>query len=353
MGCDAVILDHHTLGDTDTERAVYANPLLYGMDGTRSGCASSLALLFAVTLNQRNWDLAPVAFAGIVGDKQHLGGLTGLNVYLYEEASKRGYVSKHPGSYVPLGDLSSELFANPDPYIIGITDDPDGTEALLRDIGAPPGARGETLDEATTSKLSAVIASRLISQGVSSHKMSEALRERFSFKDIPMDAERFSAVIDVCGRNDQASVALAAAMGDSGCLRQADELYMGSRRGLLDAVRNARENLVSMENIQWFDATDTGFTGRTTEIVMSYIGDPSKVTIGFNGQDERAKLSSRATFPLLDRGVNMAVAMDRACTQMGGFGGGHPIAAGGTIPVDKKEEFFALLDSIVGSQKSS
>lgn len=202
MGCDAVVLDHHTLGETETERAVYANPLLYGIDGTRSACASSLALMFAVTLNERNWDLAPVAFAGIVGDKQHLGGLTGLNVHLYEGASRRGYVTKHPGSYVPSGDLSSELYANPDPYIIGITDDSDGTEALLRDIGAPPGARGETLDEATSSKLSAIIASRLISQGVSSHKMAEALRERFRLKGMNMDAERFSAVIDVCGRND-------------------------------------------------------------------------------------------------------------------------------------------------------
>lgn len=348
-----MVLDHHTLGCTETERAVYANPLLCGIDGTRSACASSLALLFAVTLNKRNWDLAPVAFAGIVGDKQHLGGLTGLNKYLYAEASARGYVTKRPGSFVPSGDLSSELFANPDPYIIGVTDDTDGTEAILRDVGAPPGAKGETLDPAVASKLSALIASRLITQGVSTDKMSEALRERFALKGMDMDAERFAAVLDICGREGEASTAICAAMGDAECLRKAEEEYAGSRRGLLDAVRNAAENLVSMENIQWFDATETGFTGRTAEIIMSYIGNPSKVTVGFNGREEKAKLSSRATFPLLGKGVNMALAMDSASAAVGGFGGGHPIAAGGQIPRGRKEEFFALLDRTVGSQKSS
>lgn len=46
-----------------------------------------------------------------------------------------------------------------------------------------------------------------------------------------------------------------------------------------------------MENIQWFDATDMGFTGRTTETIMSYLGDPGKVTIGFNGSEDMAKMS--------------------------------------------------------------
>lgn len=202
LGNDAVILDHHTIHDAEIRHAVYINPHIYGIDGTVSACASSMALLFAVTLNERNWDLSPVAFAGIVGDKQHIGGLTGINDYLFREASRRGYVSKTPGSFIPQGDLASELFANPEPYIVGVTDDRDGTERLLRDVGVPAGARGDQLDEDTQQKLSALIASRLIAQGVTANKLSETLRERFHFKGMDVDGERFAVLLDTCGRND-------------------------------------------------------------------------------------------------------------------------------------------------------
>jgi RecJ-like exonuclease len=42
--------------------------------------------------------------------------------------------------------------------------------------------------------------------------------------------------------------------------------------------------------------------------------------------------------------------MRAAAEKVGGVGGGHNIAAGATIPCEKKEEFLGVLDDIVGSQ---
>ena len=45
--------------------------------------------------------------------------------------------------------------------------------------------------------------------------------------------------------------------------------------------------------------------------------------------------------------------MREACASVGGQGGGHKIAAGGSIPLDKVDEFLQNLDRIIGEQISS
>ncbi|MBO5519222.1 MAG: DHH family phosphoesterase, partial [Candidatus Methanomethylophilus sp.] len=64
MKQDVVILDHHTVGDLAT-RVCYANPHLYGIDGMTSGCGASMSFLFAITLDEKNWDLAPLSIIGM------------------------------------------------------------------------------------------------------------------------------------------------------------------------------------------------------------------------------------------------------------------------------------------------
>ena len=56
---------------------------------------------------------------------------------------------------------------------------------------------------------------------------------------------------------------------------------------------------------------------------------------------------------MLDKGINLAVAMREACAAVGGEGGGHKIAAGGSIPSDKVSDFMDKLDSILEQQLSS
>jgi len=353
LGCDGVVLDHHTLGVTETKTITYANPHLYGIDGMTSGCGATMAFLFAVTLDERNWDLAPVAFAGMIGDRQHLKGMTGLNEYVFENAKAKGLVRDTPGSFIPYGDLSTELFTCTDPYICGVTGNPDGVIDLLDELDIKAGATYDTLTDEERQKLSSVIAARLIKQGVSRDKLDETVVTRYILPTWRTDARALSGILDACGRNDMASVGIAAGMGDPDCLKQGAEIDAESRKNVLMGIRAAEENLTQLENVQWFDSSESGFTGIICSVVMSYIGDPSKPTIGFNGSEPKAMLSSRATFPLLERKVDMAAAMKQACESVGGNGGGHKIAAGGSIPRERRDDFLKEVDRIVGEQKRS
>ena len=47
--------------------------------------------------------------------------------------------------------------------------------------------------------------------------------------------------------------------------------------------------------------------------------------------------------------TNMAV-MKKAAELVGGFGGGHSVAAGATIPPEKKEEFLEIVEDLVSCQ---
>jgi len=45
--------------------------------------------------------------------------------------------------------------------------------------------------------------------------------------------------------------------------------------------------------------------------------------------------------------------MEKASREVGGVGGGHPVAAGASIPEGAEEKFIAALDRIIGAQKGS
>jgi RecJ-like exonuclease len=52
----------------------------------------------------------------------------------------------------------------------------------------------------------------------------------------------------------------------------------------------------------------------------------------------------------LDRGVDLSVALKEACASVGGTGGGHRIASGGSCPIERSDEFLSNLDAIIGLQ---
>ena len=135
MERDIVVLDHHTIVDK-AERICYANPHLYGIDGMTSGCGATMAFLFAITLSEKNWDLVQVAFGGIAGDRQHINGILGLNVYLLEEGVKRGLVEVMDGSSY-LTDLSRIVHVHR-PLHPGVAAANEGVTKLLDDAGIAP-----------------------------------------------------------------------------------------------------------------------------------------------------------------------------------------------------------------------
>ena len=353
MKNDIVVLDHHTI-ISEAQRICYANPHLYGIDGMTSGCGATMALLFAVTMNEANWDLVQVAFAGIAGDRQHINGLSGLNVYLLEEGKKRGFVEEMPGSLIPAGDLMTQLYLTTDPYIRGISGNEDGVAKILDDAGIDHGKSYMDLNEDEKRKLSSLIAVRLTEQGMHESSLNEIARTRYFLTGFKMDAEYLSSVLNSCGRAGFGGMGISAGMGDVKSIELGAKLMNDSNRDVvLNMVELDKKGLNQRNHFQWFDSTDSGFTGMLCGIAMQCIGDPDKPTIGMNQSKDPVNLSSRGMWKQLDRGIDLAVAMREACASVGGEGGGHRIAAGGSIPAEMVEGFLENLDSILEKQLSS
>ena len=349
---DVIVLDHHK-SDKVANGITYINPHLYDIDGMTSGCGSTLAFLLAVTVDERNWDLVRYAFGGIAGDRQHINGLSGLNIYLEEGAKERGLITVVDGSLIPTGTLSQSLYVSTEPYISGIGGSSSGVKAFLDEAGIEQTKDFLDLIDDEKHRLSSMIAVKLLKQGVSVQTLEETARTRYILKDMGMDAETLSDLFNACGREKMGGIGVGICFGNTDSITYARELNYTSKRDVIEAtVELDRMKVTPMENIQFFDSTSTGFTGILCNIVMHYLGDPSKPTIGINyGTDGKAKASARGTWDQLDGGIDLSVAMNVASESVGGQGGGHRIASGANFPSSRGQEFLKKLDEIVGEQK--
>ncbi|MBP3386448.1 MAG: DHH family phosphoesterase [Candidatus Methanomethylophilaceae archaeon] len=353
LDSEIVVLDHHTV-ISEAKKVCYANPHLYGIDGMTSGCGATMSLLFAITLDEDNWDLVQLAFAGIAGDRQHINGLSGLNTYLLDQGVERGFIEEVPGSLIPAGDLMTELFLVTDPYIRGISGNAEGVSKILEDAGIKHGKSFMDLTEEEKRKLSSLIAVKLTEQGVQLSSMNEVARDRYFLKGMNMDAEVLSSILNGCGRSGVGGMGIAAGMGDKRAMELGAELTRESARLVVEnMVALDEKGLNQRKYFQWFDSTDSGFTGMLCGIAMQSIGDSDKPTIGLNQSNDPVNISSRGMWGQLEKGIDLSVAMREACAAVGGSGGGHRIASGGSVPADKVEEFLDILDGIFERQLTS
>ena len=353
LDSEIIVLDHHTV-ISEAKKVCYANPHLYGIDGMTSGCGATMSLLFAITLDEGNWDLVQLAFAGIAGDRQHINGLSGLNTYLLEQGVERGFIEEVPGSLIPAGDLMTELFLVTDPYIRGVSGNAEGVSKILEDAGIKHGKSFMDLTEEEKRKLSSLIAVKLTEQGVQLSSMNEVARDRYFLKGMNMDAEVLSSILNGCGRSGVGGMGIAAGMGDKRAMELGAELTRESARLVVEnMVALDKKGLNQRKYFQWFDSTDSGFTGMLCGIAMQSIGDSDKPTIGLNQSNDPVNISSRGMWGQLEKGIDLSVAMREACAAVGGSGGGHRIASGGSVPADKVEEFLDILDGIFERQLTS
>ncbi|MGE4275040.1 MAG: DHH family phosphoesterase [Candidatus Methanomethylophilaceae archaeon] len=347
---DVLILDHHNNQD-QSSRVLHINPHLHGIDGMTAACGASMCMLFALAMDEANWDLIQLAVAGMAGDRQHTNGMVGINGHLCQEGESKGFLRRNGGSLIPSGNLQEELYLCTDPFIPSVSGDLDGVSALLLEAGIGSGMSFEGLGPEQKRRLSSLIALRLIRQGVTLDTMMEVSRPRDFLTGWGMDSEALASLFNACGRMDMEGMGLALALGDPTSMHDAREINRDYRRRIVESVVSVRENgLTQMKSIQYFHSPSGGFTGIMCGIAMQFFADPSKPTLGLSRKEDTVRISGRATWKLLDQGVDLSVALREACQKVGGKGGGHRIASGGAVPLQREEDFLQELDAIIGAQ---
>lgn len=349
----AIVLDHHRpLRDSDT--VVHVNPHLFGINGTHGACGATTSLLFSLALDERNWDLAGVAVAGAIGDRQHVGGFDGLNAPLIEEAVARGAIERERQPFLRDLPLAEALASSISPFFVGLSGSRERAAEFFRTLKIDPEARVRGLAGEEVRRLVSHLAARLLQQGAMPDSVETVVDDKYWIPRQEVHADELSAYINACSRLDAQGLAMALCFGDREAFTRAEEIrraYTERMLGYLGAL--ADRGPVEKTHIQFFHCDEPTLAGSIAGTGMQYFLDQTRPVIGLSVTDGSAKVSARGTKYLVARGLDLAAAMREAARSVDGVGGGHDVASGATVPKGKEEAFLALVDEIVGRQLSS
>src|SRR3989442_9467368 len=174
----------------------------------------STTWLFALVLDERNWDLAGVGMAGAIGDKEAVGGFVGVNAALFGEAEDRKVVV--PERRLALRDLplGKALAVSIEPYFRGLSGRPEASADFLRSIGLDPAASLRDLDAGNRRKLTSILAARLVEQHAASEALEILVADRDWIEPDQLYAHDPVAYVNSCDRLGQEGLGMAVRLGD-------------------------------------------------------------------------------------------------------------------------------------------
>lgn len=332
-----IVLDHHKPQGDNTEIA-YVNPHLFGLDGSHDACASTLAYL--VTEDK---SMAKFFLAGVFGDKQHLGGFTGLNKELFEKLGVK--IIQDLALY---GNIINAIIYSTDPFFPGLSGKRESVERMIKDIGISPTKEIKDLNEGEKTKLTSMLSLNLIK-----HSKVPIAPKLVIDLDIYMDESvRYLAeLIDSAARTDNQSIALSYILGSKEAKDKMELLRRDYKSEVIEGVYDMLDNLFEMDHLQYFFVKNSYLTGSISTIASLYLLNPNKATLAIY-VDDMVHISARGSRELV-RKVHLGDIMRKIASKFGGQGGGHNIAAGATIPKGEEEKFLKEVDMEIGKVLSS
>jgi RecJ-like exonuclease len=166
-------------------------------------------------------------------------------------------------------------------------------------------------------------------------------------------------MLNACGRQNQSEIGVEVCLGDrKHSLHKARSLLEQYRRMLREGIDYlSSQGVERRENFYFFDSGD-----KIQESIIGVIAGmaygariipPDKPVLAFAIDSEEPgmlKVSSRANWDLIRRGIHLGEAMRSQSRLLGGEGGGHDIAAGARIPIDAREDFLKKVDETFKNQ---
>ena len=373
--CKIVILDHHQItGNPENPNFTQVNPHLQGIDGANDVSGSGVTYFVAKALNKENVDLAPIALVGALGDiqdkyEQHKVG--GLNEQIVEDAVNANLLTVEKDLTFfgrETRPIHKALATTTSPFIPGISGEESASVAFLNSLGIKlkDGEKWRALRDLTDEekkKLCSALADHLLSKGLHfevanliGHVYILPQEEQWT----PLrDAREFSVVLNSTGRMDRPSLGIAVCMGDRGAaLEEANKALEDYRKNInkyLTWVMEKPERMKELENIYVIygeNFINEKIIGTVSSILATSTANSEKPIIAYANIEAEgvAKFSARTTEIAVRKGVNLGDVMRVAAEKYGGKGGGHNIAAGCQVPIDKITLFINAVNDLVNKQ---
>jgi len=350
-----IILDHHMKqGGERPAHLLEVNANDYGLVGAKDASGASTAFLLALALDpQGAWDLAPLALAGAIGDMQHVEGMRSVNAAIEQEAIRRGIVERRRALGLSGDTLLEALVKTTDPYIRGLSGRKDVAETLLEEMGVDGNGPLDELPEEVIRGLGSCLVVLLSKEGVQAPFAQRVVQQRLWWSDRRAWLDDFSNQVNAAGRLGETGVGAGACLGYPAHI----DLCKRAREDFRDQVRAALRDLEDsgthrLEHVQWFEPPAGHIGGPLAGLGMIYLFPKDAPVLSLFPDDPTLNVSARATDRLVEKGVDLAHAMSIAAGEVGGRGGGHPVASGASVPIEARETFLSRVDTIVGEQLS-
>jgi RecJ-like exonuclease len=370
---DIIIFDHHLLEKVEPpENIIHINPLIQEIDGSREIASSGICYLFAKAINPDNIDLCCLGLVGALGDQQDKGkkkSLIGLNKIIEKESIEKGYLQKNIGLTFygyETRPLSKAISYTTTPFIPGLSGNESNCTAFLKDIGISLTKDNKQrsladLNEKEKRILFSAISNHLVSQGYKADVVHQLIGTIYTFKleksnTAQRNGREYASLLNACGRMERTSLGISICLGDRGeAINEAQhtlEDYRIKISNSLDWLQktNAIKELDYIYVIQAGKQVEETVIGVVSSIILGNgklnVNKPIISTaIDYDGQ---IKISARGTEAILNKNIHLGEIMQRAAGYVNGGGGGHDVAAGAFISLERENEFLEIVNRIVG-----
>ena len=372
---DVVIIDHHAPSTSvpvfRAASAILINPCCLSVKEKRKMtnergstiCAAGLSYLVARRMSsgdaKGNIDLAGLAIAGTLGDKLEFD--TGINRMILDEAIQEGVISVKKGLKLGNGKIRDLILFATDPYI-PLAGKVEWVDAFLNKVGIDGDRILSDLNEEEERRLTSALLS-LLRESQAEISDDALVGTTYNLhSEVIRDGMDFMRMVDACGRLGKSGIGIGLCLREEKLVEEATSLYVSIQSKLvseLSRIESEEDAIKELQNIFYFFVQESGVTGILAGIVAEYVCT-GKPVIVFNKKDRveegkkaETKISARCNKKLMSVSgrIDLAKALEKASGEVGGFGGGHPVAAGATIPEGSEEKFIAALDTIIGAQK--
>ncbi len=359
----------------DQKEDYHLNPHLFNLDGTYDISGSGTVYLVAKAVSKKNIDLAHLAVIGAVGDLQdsRFRKLIGTNRKILKDAEEAGII-KTIMDISSFGretrTLSKIIYYSNDPYFPGLTMNEANCFKFFQNLNIPMKADGRwrcwvDLADAEKKTILSELMRIMLDKGMGFKNAERLIGEVYTLPNetkgtVLHDAKEFSTLLNSCGKYNKPEIGYEICLGDrQEKLNNALHLLKGHKGVLVEGIQYVKDlGIIDQGLIQYFDAGDKIPDNIVGTIASMLLGngeaDPNKPIFGFVLVDDGSglKVSGRTTRELVNKGVNLSQVMAEISSVFGSgsVGGGHDIAAGATIPLDKKQEFLDHAERIVQKQ---
>ncbi|MDD5779037.1 MAG: DHH family phosphoesterase [Candidatus Thermoplasmatota archaeon] len=343
----AILCDHHIMQGELTD-GINLNVRSYGLDGSTEACGASAALALALALDEHNLDLAELAIAGAIGDKQDRDGFSGYNRSILERAVEAGHITlEERPAFNPATSLMDALEESIEPFFTGFAG--DGALQFLKKLDIDSLKSFDDLSPQEQKKLLSALALHLVEQQADEIALMQTVPAGKRFGPLYDLASKLNA----CAREGNNGVGIALCLGSPGALEKAQELQQGYRAAIRHEMRALeKEQPQELSHLTYFYLKNGSLKGVCAGLSMTYLPafDIHKPVIALTDDGDTIGVSGRGTPSLVEKGLDLAAGMQQAAAEVGGTGGGHPIAAGADIPAGRDKTFLQALNKVLSQQ---